>query len=266
MKSLLAAVCLLLAACWSINAGTIHLSAAGPSPEFLTVLTNEPIIFVADDAGPYAVVSFNWAAGTIYLPSMGSTGKVVLAFSGVYNYEDGRGGFGTIYVNVPPSCKITNPTNNAVFTAPASFDFIVDARNIDQDGLIGVDFWLDDTYLDGRGRFDSFIVPVTNLGPGTYKLIAAAIDYSYAIAWATNTITVLPPTLVLSNARKAGNQFVFDVSGLTAGKSVALDTRSALTEDNNWVPMQTNVATATTMTLTNPLSPGAAFFRARQLP
>ena len=92
MKPLLAVGCLLLAACGSANAGTIHLSAAGPSPLLLHVLTNEPVIFVADDAGPYAVVSFNWAAGTIYLPNMGSTGTVTLAFSGLYNYEDGRGG------------------------------------------------------------------------------------------------------------------------------------------------------------------------------
>lgn len=265
MKSLLAAVCLLLTAGWSINAGTIHLSAAGPSPTLLNVLTNEPIVFVADDAGPYAVVSYNWAAGTIYLPSMGSTGKVVLAFSGLYNYEDGRGGFGMIYVNIPPSCKITNPTNNAVFTAPASFDFTVDARNTDSDKLMGVDFWLGTDYLDGK-LFLPFTVPVNNLGPGNYTLTAIAVDYSDAAATNSVTITVLPPTLLLSNARKAGNQFVFDVSGLTAGKSVVLDTRSALTDGNNWIPVRTNVATATTMSLTNPISPGAAFFRARQLP
>lgn len=249
----------------SANAGTIHLSAAGPSPTLLNVLTNEPVIFVADDAGPYAVVSFNWAAGTIYLPHQGSTGTVTLAFSGIYNYEDGQGGAGIIYVNIPPSCKITNPTNNAVFTAPASFDFTVDARDPDQDKLIGVDFWLDTTYLDGK-LSQPFTVPVSNLGPGTYTLMAVAVDYGEAAVTNSVTITVRPPTLLLSNARKMGGQFVFDVSGLTAGKSVVLETRSTLANNNSWVALRTNVVAGTSISLTNPISAGAAFFRAYQLP
>ena len=259
----LAGVCVF--ASLSMNAGTIHLSAAGPSPNLLRVLTNEPIVFIADDLGPYAVVSYNWAAGTIYLPQAGSTGQVVLAFSGIYNYEDGKGGFGTIYVNIPPSCKITNPTNNAVFTAPASFNFIVDARNTDQDGLIGVDFWLGTNYLDGK-LFQPFTVPVNNLGPGTYTLKAIAVDYSYATATNTVTITVLPPSLLLSKTRRAGSQLIFEVSGLTPGKSHVVEARSGLGLEAGWVPLRTNVATASSMSLTNPISPGAAFFRVYQLP
>lgn len=249
----------------TINAGTIHLSAAGPSPTLLNVLTNEPVIFVADDLGPYAVTSFNWAAGTIYLPQQGSTGTVTLAFSGTYDYDDGQGGAGIIYVNIPPSCKITNPTNNAVFTSPASFDFTVDARDPDQDKLIGVDFWLDSNYLDGK-LSQPFTVPVNNLGPGTHTLMAVAVDYGEAAVTNSITITVLPPTLLLSNSRKIGGQFVFDVTGTTAGKSVVLETRNALANNNNWLPLQTNVAAGTAISLTNPVSASAAFFRAYQLP
>jgi hypothetical protein len=268
LLNLFRAVCacyLLHLASSSIQAGTIHLSVAGPSPDFLIVLTNEPITFVADDAAGYAVVSYNWAAGTLYLPTQGSTRTVTLAFSGVYNYEDGRGGYGIIYVNIPPTCKITNPTNSAVFAAPASFNFTVEARNFDSDKLIGVDFWLDGTYLDGK-LMQPFTVPVSDLGPGTHTLRAVAVDYSYATAEHSVTITVLPPTLQLSNARKAGNQFIFAVSGLTAGRSVVLEGRSSLANTTNWVALQTNVATGTTLSLTNPISAGAAFFRAVQLP
>jgi hypothetical protein len=257
-------ICLLLGAGLSTDAGTIHLSAAGPSPTLLNVLTNEPVTFIADDAGPYAVVSYNWAAGTLYLPHQGSTASVTLAFSGLYNYEDGRGGYGMIYVNIPPSCKITNPTNNAVFTAPASFDFTVDARNTDSDKLMGVDFWLGTTYLDGK-MYQPFTVPVSNLGPGTYTLMAVAVDYSYAAVTNSITITVQPKTLLLSNARKASGQLVFDVSGVTVGKSVVLEARSVLAGDS-WVALRTNVAAASSISLTNPISPGAAFFRACQLP
>ena len=170
-----------------------------------------------------------------------------------------------IWVNIPPTCKITNPTNNAVFTAPASFDFTVDARDTDGDKLMGVDFWLGTTYLDGT-LYQPFTVPVSNLGPGTYTLTAAATDYGEASVWDSITITVQAPTLLLSNARKAGGQFVFDVSGVTAGKSVVLEARSTLADANSWVALRTNVAAATSISVTNPISPGAAFFRACQLP
>jgi hypothetical protein len=249
----------------SAHAGTIHLSAAGPSPSLLNVLTNEPVIFVADDEGPYAVTSFNWAAGTIYLPHQGSTGSVTLAFSGTYDYDDGQGGSGIIYVNIPPSCEITNPTNNAVFIAPASFDLTVDARDTDQDKLIGVDFWLDNTYLDGK-LSQPFTVPVSNLGPGTHTLMAVAVDYGEAAVTNSITITVVQPSLSLLNARRIGGQFIFDVSGTTAGKSVVLETRSSLAAGSSWAPLRTNVAAGTSISLTNPISSASAIFRAYQLP
>ena len=257
--------CFLLLSALSLHAGTIHLSAAGPSTSLLNVLTNEPIVFIADDEGPYAVVSYNWAAGTLYLPHAGSTATVILAFSGLYNYEDGQGHYGMIWVNIPPSCRITNPTNNAVFTAPASFNFNVDASDTDGDKLMGVDFWLGTTYLNGA-TYLPFTVPVSNLGPGTYVLTAIAVDYGEAATTNSITITVRPPALLLSNARKAGSDFVFDVSGVTAGKSVVLEAMSTLADSAGWVPLLTNVAAASSISLTNPITPGAAFFRACQLP
>ncbi len=257
--------CLVLLSAISVQAGTIHLSASGPSTSLLNVLTNEPVIFIADDEGPYAVVSYNWAAGTLYLPHAGSTASVTLAFSGLYNYEDGRGHYGMIWVNIPPTCRITNPTNNSVFLAPASFDFTVDARDTDGDKLMGVDFWLGTNYLDGK-IYLPLTVPVSNLGPGTYVLTAIAVDYGEAATTNSITITVRPPTLMLSNARIAGSEFIFDVSGLTVGKSVVLEARSTLADSAGWIPLRTNVAAVSSISQTNPMAPGRAFFRACQLP
>lgn len=251
----------------STRAGTIHLSAAGPSPILLNVLTNEPVIFIADDAGPYSVVSFNWAAGTIHLPQQGSTGSVTLRFSGFYDYEDGRGGNGTIYVNIPPTCQITNPTNNAVFTAPATFDFTVDARNTDEDKLLGVDFWLDTTYLDGK-LFLPFTVPVTNLGPGTYTLRAVAVDYSDAAATNSITITVqaaISP-ITLGEPVFSGGNFQFSATGVTPGSSIVLQSSTDLTFPGNWAALRTNVAGGSFISFTNPTTAGASFFRVVQLP
>lgn len=254
---------------YSTRAGTIHLSAAGPSTSLLNVLTNEPVIFIADDEGPYAVVSYNWAAGTIYLPHAGSTGSVTLAFSGIYNYEDGRGHYGIIYVNIPPTCKVTNPTNNAIFTAPASFDFSVNATDTDQDHLIGVDFWLNTTYLGGRSRFEPLTVPVSNLGPGTYTLMAVAVDYGEAAVTNSVTITVQAagggPITLGQPAIVAGN-FQFNVTGVTSGKSVVLQSATNVTSPISWLSLRTNVAGGSSISFTNPVTAGAHFFRAIQLP
>jgi hypothetical protein len=251
----------------SVRAGTIHLSAAGPSPILLNVLTNEPVMFVADDAGPYAVLSFNWAAGTIYLPHQGSTGTVVLAFSGLYNYEDGQGGSGMVYVNIPPSCRITNPTNGAVFTAPASFDFTVDARNTDQDKLMGVDFWLGTSYLDGK-LFLPFTVPVSNLGPGTYTLKATAVDYSDGATTDTITITVqaAPGQLALGAPGLAAGNLRFNATGVTPGRPVVLQSSTNLTFAGKWTSLETNVAGGSSIPFGSAATAGAGFFRVVQLP
>jgi hypothetical protein len=92
------------------------------------------------------------------------------------------------------------------------------------------------------------------------------VDYGEAATTNSITITVRPPALLLSNARKAGSDFVFDVSGVTAGKSVVLEAMSTLADSAGWVPLLTNVAAASSISLTNPITPGAAFFRACQLP
>jgi len=255
-------------ASYSTRAGTIHLSAAGPSTSLLNVLTNEPVIFIADDAGPYAVVSYNWAAGTIYLPHAGSTGSVTLAFSGIYNYEDGQGHYGIIYVNIPPTCKITNPTNNAVFTAPASFDFSVNATDTDQDHLIGVDFWLDTTYLDGRSRFEPLTVPVGNLGPGTYTLMAVAVDYGEAAVTNSVTITVQAAASQITLGAPvivAGN-FQFNATGVTSGKSVVLQSGTDVASTISWLSLKTNIAGSSSISFTNSVTAGTHFFRAVQLP
>jgi len=268
--SLLVGIFLLSITSASVRAGTIHLSAAGPSPSLLNVLTNEPVIFIADDEGPYAVVSYNWAAGTIYLPHQGSTGSVTLAFSGVYNYEDGQGHYGIIYVNIPPTCRITNPTNNEVFTAPASFDFSVNATDTDEDQLIGVDFWLNTTYLGGILRhLQPFTMPVTNLGPGLYTLTAVAVDYGEAAVSNSVTIFVQAPgggPITLGAPAIVAGSFQFNAIGVTPNKSIVLQSATNAIPPISWSSLSTNVAGGISISFTNPVIEGTHFFRAVQLP
>jgi hypothetical protein len=204
------------------------------------------------------------------LPHAGSTGSVILAFSGIYNYEDGQGHYGIIYVNLPPTCRITNPTNNAVFTAPASFDFNVNATDTDQDQLIGVDFWLDANYLDGILRHQQpFTVPVSNLGPGTYVLTAVAVDYGEAAVSNSVTIFVQAPgggPITLGAPAMVTGNFQFNASGVTSGKSIVLLSATNDISPINWSALKTNVAVGSSISFTNPVSAGARFFRVVQLP
>ncbi|MEI4861389.1 Ig-like domain-containing protein, partial [Klebsiella pneumoniae] len=79
-----------------------------------------------------------------------------------------------VTANLPPSVTITNPTANAILTAPATFEFSVDASDPD-DGLSDVEFYVGTNLVD-----DVFSAPfatgITNLTAGTYVLTAIAYD------------------------------------------------------------------------------------------
>jgi len=89
--------------------------------------------------------------------------------------------------NTPPSVTITNPVNDAVFIAPATFT--VDASASDPDGSVSqVQFLLDATSL-GTDTVSPYSANVNNLAAGTYTLSAVAMDNQSARA--TNSITVI---------------------------------------------------------------------------
>ena len=108
--------------------------------------------------------------------------------------------------------------------------------------------------LPGLG--DTFSLTFNNVGTFAYR---------DAVDGFTGTITVavpaVPPTL--ANPRRVAGQFVFDVNGLTAGKTNWLQASTNLT---SWVAIKTNVAASATMTFTNALTPPRRFFRVAELP
>ena len=105
---------------------------------------------------------------------------------------------------------------------------------------------------------------MTNLTAGTYTLIAIATDSHYATATNAITITVASPApIVLSAPRMSGSQFLFDVTGLTIGKTNLVLTSTNL---NGWTPIRTNVGDAVSATVTNAAGPGALFYRMLQRP
>ena len=125
-----------------------------------------------------------------------SSGTFSFVFStpGVFNYycyvidHIGMNGSVTVQVpNTPPSVTITNPVNDAVFIAPATFT--VDASASDPDGSVSqVQFFLASTSL-GTDTVSPYSANVNNLPAGTYTLSAVATDNQSARA--TNSITVI---------------------------------------------------------------------------
>ena len=232
------------------------------SPDPVNIVTGEAVFWSDDGTGPYEIISDSSAWTPFYTP-----GGVLFLTPGTYTYHDDFGDFGTIYVtaNLPPSVTITNPAANAVLTAPATFEFSVDASDPD-DGLSDVEFYVGANLVD-----DVFSAPfatgITNLAAGTYVL--TAIAYDNVGATATNSITIYvqnPAPVSLSSPRVVAGQFLFQASGLVPGKTNVLQTSTNLLSPANWVSVSTNVAATNTVSFTNSAQTKRSFFRLIELP
>jgi len=89
--------------------------------------------------------------------------------------------------------------------------------------------------------------------------------YVYLFNPATNaiTITVGGAVVNLLAPRITDGRFLFDVTGLTAGKTNVLQTSTNLV---SWQSTKTNLAAGPALTVTNPPSSGSHFYRLLQLP
>ena len=161
---------------------------------------------------------------------------------------------------------ITNPTNNAVLAAPATFTFAADASDLDADGLSDVEFYIGPNLVDDV--FSSpFETPVTDLAAGGYTL--TVIAYDNVGATATNSITITVQNsgpITLTALKLAAGRFSFNASGLTAGKTNIVQVSTNLAFSAGWVSIATNVATGSSASFTNAVSGGRGFFRLLQQP
>ena len=187
--------------------------------------------------------------------------------TGIYSYHSNWGDNGAVIVNLPPAVAITNLMNNAVFPAPATFTIQATASDTADDYVADVQFFLgtsDSTNSIADVYTAPFTVSVTDLAAGTYVLLAVATDSRGAQATNAIAITVGVAAMIsLNPPRIAAGQFLFDVTGLTAGKTNVLQTSTNLL---SWQPAKTNIAASMIMTITNTPSAGTHFYRVFQLP
>jgi hypothetical protein len=132
-----------------------------------------------DISSPYAFPWNGVAAGRYTLTVKATDNRGAATTSAAITVE--------VVDNLAPTVSITNPPNNTVLTAPASFALTASAD--DNDGnMVNVEFYNGASSL-GIDSSDPYSVPITNLAAGTYLLSAVATDDGGAKA--TNTITLI---------------------------------------------------------------------------
>jgi len=246
----------------------VNVSFFNLSPNPVNIQVNDAVYWIGDDDDFPYIISGPWG-------DFATPGGIQFLAQGKYDYTAswvlGGGSWGgTVNVgpgapNTPPAVTITNPTNNAVFTAPASFQFEADASDADPGDLWDVKFWVGDQMVDDV--YDPpFATTVTGLAAGTYTLTAIAWDLSFATATNTITITVTGANAItLTAAALTGGNFEFTANGLTVGKTYVLETSANLASPE-WSGVSTNVADSASASFTNAVAAGQHFFRIAQLP
>lgn len=235
------------------------------SPDPVFIVTGETVFWDDGGGGPYFISSISGPASF----STQTGGGVLFTIPGHYDYQDDAFNFGSIVVvaNVPPAVTITNPTNNAVLAAPATFNFTADASDTDEDGLSDVEFYVGTNQVDDIFFPGPYATTVSNLTAGTYQLSAVAFDNVGAAT--TNTITIQVGTvapILLSAPKMVAGKFQFNVAGLTTGKTNVIQSTTNIASSSNWVAVATNVASTNTMSFTNASASSRNFYRVLQMP
>jgi plastocyanin len=107
------------------------------------------------------------------------------------------------------------------------------------------------------GEGDTFEHTFNNVGTFTYH-------DNQGSGQGTITVTAPPAAgIVLAAPRTVGNQFYFDATGLTVGKTNVLQASTNLT---SWVAIKTNVANNAAATFTNTMTLPKRFFRLLEQP
>jgi plastocyanin len=219
-----------------------------------------------DPYGFDVTVTFNGSFSFHLLDYQGQ-GVTFPSAAGTYSYSSNWGDHGAVIVNLPPSVTITNPLNNAVIPAPGTFTIQAVASDTADDYVYDVQFFLgtgDSTNAIADVFSPPFTTSVTGLVAGTYVVIAVATDSHGAQTTNAITVNVSGGAAVNLNApRISAGKFLFDVTGLTSGKTNVLQTSTNLI---SWQPAKTNVAAGSAMTLTNTPSSGSHYYRLLQLP
>lgn len=211
----------------TIQAGVTNGSSAVTNVQFRigsTILTNVP-------ASPFFATTNNLAAGSYTLTAIATDTNRLTATNSV-----------NIVVDTRPTVTITNPLNNATFSAPANVIIRASASDFDIGGSVtNVQFLVGTTILTNVTA-SPFSGTTNNLAAGSYNLSAIAFDnlgVKNTNAISINVVT--PVTVSLTNAAKfSGTNFQFSYPA-NVGLSYVIQHSTNLAS-TNWISVVTNVA------------------------
>jgi plastocyanin len=168
-------------------------------------------------------------------------------------------------VAVPPTVSITNPTNNATFSAPASFTLMATAS--DTSGTVtDVQFFEGATSL-GNVTTSPYSVPVNNLAAADYTFSAVAANNSGQTATNAVTIHVVTAVPIVLSAPQflPPSDFRFDYTANTNLNYIVQ--RSTDLTGSNWTTLGTNQASGSPVIFNDTNATGnSAFYRVGLLP
>jgi plastocyanin len=168
-------------------------------------------------------------------------------------------------VALPPTVSITNPVNNATFSAPASFTLAATAAS-SGGSVTNVQFFQGATSL-GNATTSPYSVPVNSLAAADYTFSAVASDNSGLTATNAVTIHVVTPVAIVLSAPQflppADFRFNYTAnSGLTY-----VIQRSSSLSSGSWTTLSTNVAGGSPILFDDPAASGnPGFYRVGRMP
>lgn len=126
------------------------------------------------------------------------------------------------------------------------------------------------TYVTSDGSFGEpnyFQIPLVDEGDAFGVEFNSLGTFGYHDSWGNSgTVNVVAPEapgISLLTPMVAGNQFLFEATGLTPGKTSVLETSTNLL---NWTAIQTNVSSGSSAVFTNSMVAGSKFYRVFELP
>ena len=252
----------------------VAIRASGFNPASVTVAPDEWVWFIVMDDNDYVVQSYTGAWQPWYLFGYGDGFGLSFNEPGDYWYRDiYTWHSGVIHVRtggggkLPPTVTIDAPADGAVFTEPASFDFVVSA-NDPENNLGHVELSVAGTTVQTLYS-PPFATHVSGLTAGDYQLTAIAYDNLGAAASSSINITVrawIPPQVSMSQPRFVAGEFQFEASGLPVGNQVVLQSGNSLDPNAAWTSISTNQVTGDTMSFNQPAIAGTHFYRLLLMP
>ena len=156
-------------------------------------LYNSTNLIGTKTSSPYTITWSNvTSVGTFPLTAIATDGKGLMTTSSVVN---------VIISNTPPTVSLTNPVNNALFTAPTNITLSATAS--DTNGSVArVDFFYGSTNLIGTCLTSPYTLVWTSPPPASYSLTAKATDNLGATTTSSAVNVIVsnrPPTVSITS-------------------------------------------------------------------